>query len=345
MRKFSVIGLSIVLCVVCISAGQYPSFLYQEGGTIVQADGCGGCHLAGGAEGAPRIDAGRMSESVHKDLSCTDCHQGVRNVHGPQLPTVDCGRCHEESAQGFQLGIHWQEGRRHNPDVPGCATCHDNHYVQPVDSIDSAINRNSVALTCGRCHTMEKEQFLLSIHGQAFEMQEKADFAPTCTTCHGEHEIRQPEDAKSRISKGQLPKTCGGCHDSPELAAEMGIPSDRLKTYEDTVHGLRNRFGGTAVATCEDCHGVHLVLPQSNPDSPVNSANIITTCGKCHPNSNENFAAAPVHIEATLESSPGVFAVRWFYIVFIAVLGIGFLVHIAFDLFVLRKRRKEKINE
>lgn len=345
MRKFIVIGLAIIFCAVCVSAWQYPSSFSKPGGLTLQAEACGGCHLESGAEGAPMIDAERMNGSVHKDLSCTECHEGMSNVHGPQVPNVDCSRCHEASAQGFELGIHWQEGRRRNTNVPVCATCHGDHYIKPADSFDSTTSRRSVALTCGNCHTTEKEQFLQSAHGQALETPGKAELAPTCTTCHGEHEILQPEDEHSRVSRGQLPKTCGGCHDSPELAASMGIPSDRLKTYEDSEHGLRHRFGETAVATCEDCHGSHLVLPQSDPRSTVNVANIISTCGKCHPNANENFAAAPVHLEATLESSPGVFAVRWFYILFIAVLGIGFLVHIAFDMFALRKRHKEKINE
>ena len=87
------------------------------------------------------------------------------------------------------------------------------------------------------------------------------------------------------------------------------------------MHGLRNRFGTTIAAACDDCHGAHLVLPASDPESTISPGNIVATCGACHPGANEHFVEAPIHVEATAENSLGVFAVRWFYIVFIAVLG------------------------
>jgi hypothetical protein len=35
--------------------------------------------------------------------------------------------------------------------------------------------------------------------------------------------------------------------------------------------------------TCASCHGVHDILPSSDPRSTINLTNLPQTCGKCHP--------------------------------------------------------------
>jgi len=107
----------------------------------------------------------------------------------------------------------------------------------------------------------------------------------------------------------------------------------------DSFHGVAVEYGMTKAANCASCHGFHDVLPSSDPASPVNKANLPKTCGKCHPNAGPNFAKGIVHVEATPQKAMGVFAVRLFYTIFIAVLVLLFVLHVGMDLLGRRRRR------
>jgi NhaP-type Na+/H+ or K+/H+ antiporter len=63
------------------------------------------------------------------------------------------------------------------------------------------------------------------------------------------------------------------------------------------------------------------------------------TCGQCHPNARENILKGAVHVEATPSVSPGVYAVRVFYTVFIGALLGFFLLHISLDVIRWLRRR------
>jgi hypothetical protein len=325
-------------------------FSQQEESGLPPASGknrelCVACHIGGDPDEVPQVDPAMLERSIHQQFGCSDCHVGVRSAHGPDVPAVDCSHCHEETASGFRRGVHWRARRKGSDLAPDCITCHGGHDITSIDAEDSRMNRTTVADTCGQCHAQSSQEFAESIHAEALADAGKTSFAPTCTTCHGEHLIFDTEAPASPVSSTKLPSTCGGCHDDPEFAKAMGIPEERLESYKDSIHGLRNRFGEEEVATCKDCHGAHLVLPQNDPRSKVSSENIISTCGMCHEGANENFAAAKVHVQATLDSSPGVFAARWFYIIFIGILVLGFITHIYFDLVSMKRRKEDSANE
>ena len=55
-------------------------------------------------------------------------------------------------------------------------------------------------------------------------------------------------------------------------------------------------MGSSAVANCASCHGVHNILPSSDPKSTINHANLAHTCGQCHPGANDKFIANKVHL-------------------------------------------------
>ena len=332
----------------CVTAAATAAFALSPAGTPATqissdaAGTCGACHV-GDPEGtgSPPVDLEALSAGAHASFACGDCHSGVTAAHAPDLPDVDCRSCHVEAADGFRHGVHWRKLSLGNEAAPGCTACHGHHGIQPADSLASPVNHERVSATCGSCHREALRLFARSSHGLALADDAKRDYAPTCVTCHGEHGIRDAGAPASPISPERMPGTCGGCHDDPAFAEAMGIAGNRRGTYSGSMHGLRNRFGTTIAASCDDCHGAHLVLPASDPESTISPGNIVATCGACHPGANENFVKAPIHVEATPENSLGVFAVRWFYIIFIAVLGIGFVTHIAFDFIEARRRRKE----
>jgi hypothetical protein len=107
----------------------------------------------------------------------------------------------------------------------------------------------------------------------------------------------------------------------------------------NSFHGIAHKYGEMVVADCASCHGYHDILPSSDPRSSINPKNIPQTCGKCHKGASENFAKGKVHVEATKESSMGVYIVRTFYTWFIGILGILFAIYIVLDVLGRRRRR------
>src|SRR5208282_4915120 len=64
--------------------------------------------------------------------------------------------------------------------------------------------------------------------------------------------------------------------------------------------GLAAQYGSTLAANCASCHGVHKILPSTDPRSSIYRTNLVATCGKCHPGATENFAQSKVHVDAAV---------------------------------------------
>jgi cytochrome b subunit of formate dehydrogenase len=92
------------------------------------------------------------------------------------------------------------------------------------------------------------------------------------------------------------------------LARKFGFPADRLVSFDASFHGLAAKSGSLTVANCASCHGVHNILPSSDPRSTVNAKNLAATCGRCHPGAGKRFAIGHMHlVEARTETA----AVSW----------------------------------
>jgi formate dehydrogenase gamma subunit len=86
-----------------------------------------------------------------------------------------------------------------------------------------------------------------------------------CVSCHSDLDgTKHPGGAAPQ------PVACGTCHDKPETS------------FNASVHGAARKAGNTGAANCVDCHGSHDVVPFGASASPVNRANVGTTCGVCH---------------------------------------------------------------
>jgi cytochrome b subunit of formate dehydrogenase len=121
--------------------------------------------------------------------------------------------------------------------------------------------------------------------------------APVCTDCHGIHTIKSPADPKSAVAAGNVGNTCGSCHESVKLSSEFGVAGNRVSSYLSSYHGMASKVGSNTVANCASCHGVHNILPSSDPRSTINHANLAKTCGQCHPGANEKFISSTVHLD------------------------------------------------
>ncbi|MGH9524748.1 MAG: cytochrome b/b6 domain-containing protein, partial [Terriglobales bacterium] len=294
---------------------------------------CATCH----ADEAKAYNGGFHAQAVRKGntsaATCQDCHGSVHEllpasdpaskVHRSNIPTT-CGACHGQKFVmekaglstspfvDYQQSVHGQSIAKggDNSKAAVCTDCHGTHEILAAGNPKSPIFKFNVPNTCAKCHDGVKQEYVGSIHGQAVARGNW--LAPVCTDCHGIHTIKAPSDPTSSVSKQALAEsTCGRCHEGMRLAAEFGAPSRRVSTYLASYHGLAAQMGSTVVANCASCHGVHNILPSSDPKSTINAANLAQTCGKCHPGANANFIKGKIHVDAPLSADVGSVAVRW----------------------------------
>jgi predicted CXXCH cytochrome family protein len=197
----------------------------------------------------------------------------------------DCLFCHEDNTltalrQGKTVSMfvnHTNLKNSVHKDVE-CSSCHPDAAVAEFPHPDIL-----APVDCGFCHDEAFKGFDKGIHGQALRLN--ALYAPTCEECHGSHDILHRTDFRSRTYKMNIPVLCGKCHrEGAPVARTYNISEHNiLENYSESIHGegLFKR-GLIVTATCNDCHGNHLVLPHTSPNSTISVNNIASTCMVCH---------------------------------------------------------------
>jgi cytochrome b subunit of formate dehydrogenase len=301
---------------------------------------CSQCHADAHDAYARGIHA-KMTTSGAPAAGCEDCHGGVHEIMAaddPKSPVnhanipCTCGRCHgqkflmESNGQStqpftsYQESVHGRANEKGSQKAAVCTDCHGSHEILAANEAKSPIYKMNVPATCGKCHTDIGNTFMQSIHGQAIARGNQ--LAPVCTDCHGIHSIKSHTDPNSPSSEQNLSKdTCARCHEGVRLSQEFGVPGNRVTSYMDSYHGLAAEGGSVVAANCSSCHGVHNILPSSDPRSTVNRANLDATCGKCHKGVTQKFTLTPVHQQVgTHPKDIGSVVVRWVRIVYIALI-------------------------
>jgi cytochrome b subunit of formate dehydrogenase len=278
-------------------------------------------------------------------LACNACHGSPHRilaaadpkspVHHSQIPAT-CATCHGQqfvmgrsghSTQPFysyQESVHGRAVAAGSAKAAVCTDCHGVHEIRRASDDESSIFKFRVPATCGACHRAVEQEFMQSTHGQA--VSRGNSLAPVCTDCHGIHSIKSHIDPNSSVAAQNLARTtCARCHEGVRLSQEFGLEGRRSTTYLASYHGLASKLGSQVVANCASCHGVHNILPSSDPRSTINRANLVHTCGQCHPGITEKFVLGKVHLDAPISADIGSVAVRWirrFYLsLILAVIG------------------------
>lgn len=298
-----------------------------------QKPSCATCHADEDAAYKRGFHAKAISSGDKMAATCLDCHGAIHEilpstdpnakVHRTNVPKT-CGACHGQkfvmeasghTAQPFlnyQESVHGKSIARggDNSKAAVCTDCHGTHEILQGGNVKSPIFKANVPFTCAKCHEQVEQEFMTSIHGQALTRGNWQ--APVCTDCHGIHTIKAPTDPNSSVAALALARTtCARCHEGVRLASEFGVEGRRSTTYLASYHGLASTVGSTVVANCASCHGVHNILPSSDPKSTINRANLATTCGHCHPGASAKFIEGRVHVDAPLSADIGSTAVRW----------------------------------
>jgi len=241
------------------------------------------------------VDEARLAASVHKTNTCQSCHSDITSKHpddGVAAKPVNCAECHAGQSETYGASVHGIALARGQRDSATCVDCHESHSImRPVDPA-SPLHFSRLAETCGACHDQAARDVEESVHGKAVAGGHRE--APTCTDCHSEHKI---QGLKSSSTLSISADVCSNCHASERLNTKYKLPPDRVKTFFESYHGLASKYGSTLAANCSSCHGVHRILPSSDPRSTIHPSNLVETCGKCHPGASENFALSKVHVD------------------------------------------------
>ncbi len=163
----------------------------------------------------------------------------------------------------------------HGPPGLACSMCHAGMDFPHPDA--------PPAVNCGLCHSAQAEQHNESLHGQAAARGDP--LAPSCTDCHGTHDIKSHLDPTSPTRVINIPFLCGECHhEGTPVSRTRNIPQDRiLENYSLSIHGTGLfRQGLTVTAVCTSCHTSHQILPHTDPRSSIHPDNVAATCTQCH---------------------------------------------------------------
>ncbi len=311
---------------------------------------CAQCHADQQAAYDRSYHAQALNKGDGQAATCVSCHGSPHEI----LPASDpnsrvshaniaatCGTCHSQKyvmeASGhsnqpflsYEESVHGRAVAAGSEKAAVCTDCHGSHEILAAGDPKSSIFKFNVPMTCAKCHSGVEHEYSASIHGQAIARGNWQ--APVCTDCHGIHSIKAHLDPNSSVSPQNLARvTCARCHEGVRLSQELGIPGARSSTYLQSYHGLASKLGSQVVANCASCHGVHNILPSSDPRSTINKAHLIETCGQCHPGVGQKFVIGKVHVDAPLSADVGSKAVRWirrFYVGMIAIVIGGMLLH------------------
>jgi cytochrome b subunit of formate dehydrogenase len=292
--------------------------------------------------------------------SCATCHGPIHAIRPatderspvhPRNVAETCGTCHAnpdlvqkygipvaKPLEAYDESVHARASHEGRGGAT-CSSCHGTHDIRRASDPQSTVFHARVPQTCGQCHAEIEAAYEKSVHGRA--AAHGAREAPVCTDCHGEHRILSPSSELSPVYVTNAPRmTCGRCHGDVRLAEKYDLATAAVSTYEDSYHGLAARGGKVTVAGCSSCHGVHDILPSSDPASHVYKGNLPKTCGACHPGAGTKYAIGTVHVLPTERTDAAVYWVRQAYLWIIGVTIGGMLLHNLLDLYRKSRRRQ-----
>jgi hypothetical protein len=297
---------------------------------------CATCHEKAEKEYLQGLHSKMIMKGMERAANCYDCH-GKHNIlpskNSKSMTNVSniektCDRCHSNAVfvKQHALGAALPEGefKRSVHGKTGevtCTSCHGGHSLRSLIDPKSTIFRSNIPQTCGVCHPEITKQFTESVHG-VLAARGRTD-SPTCTTCHGFHGIKAKLDPDSPVNEKRIAlTTCPQCHAAERISKEYKITTTPVKSYYDSFHGLSYRGGDTYSANCASCHGVHAILPSSDPKSMIHKDNLQKTCGTCHPGASQNFAKGKMHAIASITGKEfGEKVVGWVRVVYILLIA------------------------
>jgi nitrate/TMAO reductase-like tetraheme cytochrome c subunit len=217
------LSMSLFLLAGLLPAGAQESAVAQP--TVAAADAaaaapaipnekCLGCHddaeMKNEAGNSVAVLEAQFAVSAHKRVNCVECHtaalgvkhKGKRQPLGPVSFDV-CMECHEEEITPFQGSVH---GRVKGGKPASCQGCHGSvHTVVRSNNPNAAMAPLNQVRNCGVCHESMLEGYLSSVHAKSLFVSGLTEAAPSCSDCHGSHDIQRHDAAGARTSHAKSP--------------------------------------------------------------------------------------------------------------------------------------------
>ncbi len=278
---------------------------------VVDKENCLMCHKyaymgrmdEGGKRYNYHVDQNLYAHSVHRNVSCRECHTSIRKIpHDPVKEKVDCASvCHvkppfsdEKFSHGKIMEVFNRSAHAVSPDtplekrraLPDCKYCHPNPLL--IRPLDERISYSETLRRCLNCHEQE---------------------GVTQAYSHVTHRLRK----KTTRPHDEIVRLCAECHADRELLAPFELSAKSLNavdTYNRSIHGQAIMLGSQKTADCISCHAsnaLHDIFTRDNPQAMIHPDNLKKTCQQCHEQTNSYFVKVAVHPETGRAENPVIY--------------------------------------
>jgi hypothetical protein len=214
--------------------------------------------------------AGLLAMSVNASSgapndTCLMCHAdaGAKSADGRSI-AVD--------AKLFAASVHGQMNFK-------CTDCHADVAADQVPHAPKLKPAN-----CAGCHEAAVKEYEATAHARARAGGNMV--AASCSSCHGNHDIRKSNDPASKTHFTNVEATCAACHGNEALIKQAKLPGGNVAgQFHDSIHGKAIHGPEAAAArvpNCVSCHGAHRIVGKAEAGSSVNREKVALMCGSCH---------------------------------------------------------------
>jgi len=135
---------------------------------------CGKCHAAIAVAYGQGVHGKALARGNWSTPTCTDCHgiHAITKVADPARgPRASCAHCHEgvrltqefavpaDRVSSYAASYHGLAKKFGSNVAADCASCHGAHDILPSSDPKSAVNKNNLQKTCGKCHQGAQANF------------------------------------------------------------------------------------------------------------------------------------------------------------------------------------------
>lgn len=261
---------------------------------------CGKCHTKEKEQHLKSVHFVELQHNNPNAPTCIFCHSRpvtrnhkISKIEMKRNQENLCLACHlddkmkqtkfSKSLIEYDKSVHGLAITKGNQAAAICTDCHGVHDLEKSDSPNSRINAKNVSKICGQCHVGIAQEYRISVHGIALERGNKD--APTCTYCHGEHNINPVIDVPTKmftnnqINPEAAMKTkmvyCVKCHADEAMMAKYNIlPFNKAHEW------LPSLAAHNETVRCVDCHSSYAPPNLSHNLLPPNK--VIKKCEECH---------------------------------------------------------------
>ncbi|MFA5512949.1 MAG: cytochrome c3 family protein [Candidatus Kapaibacterium sp.] len=233
---------------------------------------------------------------LNQEKLCLNCH-----LNHPDNPSKFA-----KTLIDYENSVHGQAILRGNANAAVCVDCHGAHRLEKADVPTSRINKQNIHNVCGSCHGDIGDEYMKSIHGQGVIKGFKD--APTCTYCHGEHNINSIPEVPEKVfsSSGMKFNTvvdnrmiyCIACHSDEHMMKKYN-----LTTIEESHKWMPSQAKHWETVRCVDCHASHEGMDLHHNILP--RAETVKQCEECHSQNSRLMSQLYVHEKQQSRSKYG----------------------------------------